>query len=169
MEKRRKGPPRKGDTQVVEFNGVVYRRRPGKKYYETNLYDKARKKLWTDSLHRAMWRAAHGDIPPGHDIHHVDGDHNNNVLENLECIPKAEHARRHNAFAGFNASPEFREHHKRIVKLAWANAPYRKYACLECGKDFESRRINLPPKFCSKRCCGIHNRRLRLARLRPGS
>ena len=44
-------------------------------------------------LHRDVWGAANGPIPSGHDIHHRDEDGTNNALENLECLPKAEHTR----------------------------------------------------------------------------
>ncbi len=44
-------------------------------------------------LHRRMWEDAHGPIPDGWDIHHLDEDKLHNDLANLECLPKAEHTR----------------------------------------------------------------------------
>lgn len=44
-------------------------------------------------LHRAVWEAANGPIPDGFDVHHRDWDKFNNTLENLECLPKDDHAR----------------------------------------------------------------------------
>lgn len=44
-------------------------------------------------LHRHMWEAVNGPIPAGYDIHHKDENKTNNVLENFECLPKAEHTR----------------------------------------------------------------------------
>ena len=43
------------------------------------------------SLHRYKWEKERGPIPQGWDIHHKDEDKTNNDIENLECLPKAEH------------------------------------------------------------------------------
>jgi hypothetical protein len=45
-------------------------------------------------LSRHTWREHHGDIPAGCLIVHRDGDTLNCSIENLECITKAENARR---------------------------------------------------------------------------
>ena len=34
-------------------------------------------------LHREVWREAHGDIPEGYEVHHIDANRANNQLENL--------------------------------------------------------------------------------------
>lgn len=47
------------------------------------------------SLHRYVWQKERGEIPEGYDIHHLDGDKTNNTIENLECLPKAEHTKRY--------------------------------------------------------------------------
>ena len=48
------------------------------------------------SNHRQIWEQAYGPIPKDRDgrsyeIHHIDGNPNNNSLENLMCIPIQEH------------------------------------------------------------------------------
>jgi AraC-like DNA-binding protein len=48
-----------------------------------------------ESLHRRVWIDAHGPIPDGWDIHHLDRDKSNNSLDNLEALPKDERARRY--------------------------------------------------------------------------
>ena len=48
-------------------------------------------------LHRLVWYEAHGPIPPGHFIHHKDGNALNNRLRNLVCVTRAEHNRLHAA------------------------------------------------------------------------
>lgn len=42
-------------------------------------------------MHRYVWEHEIGEIPEGWDIHHIDNNRANNVIENLECLPKAEH------------------------------------------------------------------------------
>lgn len=46
-------------------------------------------------MHRYVWREHKGVIPKGFDIHHLDEDKTNNSVENLECLPKAEHSRKY--------------------------------------------------------------------------
>lgn len=46
-------------------------------------------------MHRYVWRFYNGEIPPNHDIHHLNRNKADNRIENLECLPKDEHARRY--------------------------------------------------------------------------
>ena len=46
-------------------------------------------------MHRYIWKVEVGEIPPGHDIHHVDHNRLNNDLANLECLEHAVHTSRH--------------------------------------------------------------------------
>lgn len=51
-------------------------------------------KHWT--IHQYIWMVANGcDIPEGYDIHHIDGNKQNNSIYNLELIEKTEHIREH--------------------------------------------------------------------------
>ena len=47
------------------------------------------------SLHRYIWEKEKGKIPKGWDIHHVDEDKSHNEISNFECLPKADHTRKH--------------------------------------------------------------------------
>jgi hypothetical protein len=47
------------------------------------------------SLQRYKWEKEVGKIPKGWDIHHKDRDKANNSLENLECLSKANHTKKH--------------------------------------------------------------------------
>ena len=60
--------------------------------------------IWTDPengtlhreyIHRLVWIDAHGPIPLGHHIHHVDGDKTNNAIDNLELKSENQHAKDH--------------------------------------------------------------------------
>lgn len=46
-------------------------------------------------MHQWIWIAAHGDIPIGHHIHHIDGDPSNNCISNLIALDADEHNRLH--------------------------------------------------------------------------
>ena len=43
-----------------------------------------------EHLARVIYREHYGEIPPDHEIHHIDGDKLNNDPENLTAIPKSE-------------------------------------------------------------------------------
>lgn len=50
----------------------------------------------TRLVHRVVWEAAHGPIPPGMTINHLNGNRLDNRLVNLECVSQADnnkHAR----------------------------------------------------------------------------
>lgn len=49
--------------------------------------------------HRMVVHDAGIEVPPGHHVHHLNGDKADNRLENLEVIDEAEHHRRHMAEA----------------------------------------------------------------------
>lgn len=56
--------------------------------------------VWTgpntnEREHRALWVEANGPIPVGFDIHHINGDTQDNRLDNLECLSSAAHALAH--------------------------------------------------------------------------
>ena len=44
-------------------------------------------------MHRYVWEKHNGEIPPNHDIHHIDHDRGNNDISNLELYTKSDHAR----------------------------------------------------------------------------
>uniref|UniRef100_A0A6H1ZZP5 Putative homing endonuclease n=1 Tax=viral metagenome TaxID=1070528 RepID=A0A6H1ZZP5_9ZZZZ len=48
-------------------------------------------------IHRVCWETAHGPIPPGHNIHHLDRDTMNHALGNLVCLSLSEHGAIHAA------------------------------------------------------------------------
>ncbi len=47
------------------------------------------------SKHREIWIQHYCSIPEGWHIHHVDGDHFNNNILNLECVSPTQHKARH--------------------------------------------------------------------------
>lgn len=45
-------------------------------------------------VHHLLWEQHHGPIPPGHIVRFRDGNVSNVVIENLECITRAENRKR---------------------------------------------------------------------------
>lgn len=144
-------------TESIVFRGIEYRRGKGGRYYKVWRWNKKTDNWWSDSLHRAIWRSVHGKIPKGHDIHHRDGDWDNNDIGNLECLSRQEHNKRHGTFVEWNKTDAAKEHHKRIGAFWTKTAKYRTFTCLRCGDEFESRHLDPERiKFCSKRCSTHH-------------
>jgi hypothetical protein len=119
-----------------------------------------------------------GPVPHGHHVHHVDFDHNNNAIENLQCIPAKEHlalhakwdeeriiaARRHldairPLSKAWHSSPEGREKHKEIGAKAYANFKPKELSCAHCGAAFMSRKMGHSDIFCGNACKSAHRRK----------
>lgn len=77
--------PRPDLNHPVKYNGLTYTVRNTGYYGCTT----GKRQL----LHRDVWEAERGPIPDGWDIHHRNGDKRDNRVENLECLPKADHTR----------------------------------------------------------------------------
>ena len=48
-----------------------------------------------DMAHRRVWRKHHGPVPVGYFIHHIDGDKQNNTIDNLTLVDALTHKRLH--------------------------------------------------------------------------
>lgn len=169
------------EKDVVEFNGITFIRYPNAKtksarrYYYPYVGGKRAKGVGL--LHQEVWKAAHGPIPPGHDIHHRDGNPLNNDLANLECLTKAEHSARHAAefhdarvehadrirpmAAEWHRSEEGRAWHREHGKRTWEGRHSVQLDCIECGKTYEARGPRGDSRFCSRRCLSRYHERNR--------
>lgn len=76
-------------------------------------------------LHHDIWRAAHGELPPGHQVVFKNGDKEDCRLENLECLPaetiRARHRTGANQFTAGNAERRIAEN------MGWITTQARKY------------------------------------------
>lgn len=167
---RFKGPRvRVVSENAQEFQGTTYYRCG--KYFSDSASDGIRR------LHRAVWFTYHGTIPEGFDVHHIDGDRDNNQIENLLCLPRGIHLRDHglaqsvrmadvgrayqHLTKAWHSSPEGKEWH-RLHYLAMADVLRARYeaVCSCCGKSFMAAESvkNLSVRYCSK-ACKAHARR----------
>ena len=75
---------------IIEFEG--------RKYYRTDVGSMVYYRTQPPErryLHRDMWVSAHGPIPDGMDIHHLNGDGCDNRMENFSMLSAAVHMRQH--------------------------------------------------------------------------
>ena len=72
------------------YNGYKFTISKSTGYYRCTI-----PKMGRVSLHRYVWETERGKIPEGYDIHHLDENKQNNIVDNLECLPKAEHTKRY--------------------------------------------------------------------------
>lgn len=53
--------------------------------------------------YRRLYEKHHGPIPGGYHIHHKDGDHSNNNIDNLQCVTAQEHFEIHYSQGDYGA------------------------------------------------------------------
>lgn len=73
-------------------------RKPGGALYFSNsgyLYTVTRA-IQPCPVHRGCWEAHHGPIPNGWIVHHINGDIQDNRIENLACMSRRDHGLLHN-------------------------------------------------------------------------
>lgn len=180
--------PKNSDVRVesVVFNGYKYNRYPDS---PSSAHRRYFTRTGGHSLHRAIWEAAHGPIPKGWHVHHKDGDHLNNALENLECLPPSDHWNEHAASRkDYGQSEQQKQHlanirqaaiawHKSEEGRAWHRAhvqnslaktwaiprPTKTYShtCVECGAAFIAN--SAKAMYCGTACLSKRNNRVRNA------
>ncbi len=82
-----------------------------------------RKKRSLDKKGRRLYENIHGPIPKGFHVHHIDGDHSNNVLDNLTLMKGSDHSAWHNL-----------KRQSENIKNTWNSRPiYARYKKLSNG------------------------------------
>lgn len=164
-------------SESVVFNGITYRRYPDSENWADRMYftpGVAAKQKGVQRLHQEIWKAEHGPIPEGHDVHHKDHDPLNNDPSNLVCITAAEHDAHHAADRDYR-TPERLAHMEAIRPLtvewhrsdegrAWHSEHGKRVAeqrrtitqriCEQCGREYETADIvtGAASRFCSNNC-----------------
>lgn len=154
----------------VTFGGKIYRRYPDSPRPHLRRYFS--RSGGYGFLHRAVWEKKHGPIPLNCHIHHIDGDHLNNKIENLQCLPANVHREHHRPeYSARGRSKEQLEHlskirwktvawhksatgrkwHKKHAKEIWVGRkPEHSHVCEQCESKFKS---FMPwSRFCTVKC-----------------
>jgi HNH endonuclease. len=117
-----------------EFAGTTY-------YFNQNNGRYHAPKTWR-MLHHDVYSDRHGNIPHGWVVHHRDEDVHNNVIENLQAMPKREHDALHRARLRAAVSMSNRTRETAMVDLV----------CAQCGSEFRARHYPREARCCSKNC-----------------
>lgn len=144
-----------------------YRTYFGKRFYKNS------KGYWHNPMpihaHRWVWINHHGAIPEKMDIHHIDGNKDNNEIENLEMISRSDHLKRHWQEGRFDLdqrrkqlaeartwlrTPEGRKTQSQNTKNSWEKRklepPQWEIQCKGCGTNFKTRQKWA--KWCNQAC-----------------
>lgn len=158
------------------FNGEMFTRDERTGYYLCSRNDEngIRKRM-----HVYVWEYYNGVVPPGNEIHHIDGNKANNCIDNLECIRAEEHRKYHAENMtdkqkenvrtmqkqGILKAPEW---HRSQKGREWHKVHYErmksqlhkkaKFTCENCGKIFIAV-DNGNVKFCSNNCKSAYRRK----------
>lgn len=163
-------------------------------FYSGKKYAKDKRGYWRsttrphEGLHTVIWEEAHGEIPEGCEVHHIDLDPSNNQLENLQCLTKEAHRKLHadmrrgtmiepteqsvciQCGKTFASVKKNRKYCSDKCKQAWLTAHGRfnnrvVRVCERCGKEFETSKYDAT-RFCSTRCANTTTNEAR-AKLKP--
>lgn len=158
--------------EVVVYCGISFTRYPDSPHRHRRVYfwaDKGtRQRTGVTSLHRAVYTATYGPIPPGKLIHHRDLNPLNNAPENLEALTVAEHSDRHAdeyighwrmhaaairpLAAAWHGSEEGLAWHSEHGKRTWETREPARRTCVQCGKPYGSLARRADDRFCSRQC-----------------
>ena len=157
-------------VEKIVFDGKTYRRYPESSRSHLRRYFSCAGGY--GFLHRAIYEKKYGQIPVGCHIHHIDGHHLNNSLENLECLQAKVHREHHRPeysergkserqlahlaririkTVAWHKSVEGRKWHIKHAKQIWVGrGREHKLECEQCGSKFDS---FMPwARFCTVKC-----------------
>jgi hypothetical protein len=145
------------------YNGVRFIKYVSENYYHGKVRGKNK---W---LHRYVWETERGEIPNTHHIHHIDGNKENNLIDNLALVEKAKHLSDHitperrlklKALADkirplskiWHASVEGREWHRKQGIKTFSQRIAKENECACCHKKYLTKQLAKRARFCSNNC-----------------
>ena len=154
------------------FNGLRFRRDKKSGYYLNSTICKR--------IHVYVWEYYNGKVPKGYEVHHIDGDKNNNNIENLMILTKSDHLKIHasqmdadkinklrknlSVFARpkaveWHKSDEGRKWHKQHIEKQREKEAFQKEVfCNNCGTLFLTKSVK-PNNFCCNACKSAFRRK----------
>lgn len=152
---------------IQEFNG--------ERFYKCGYYYQHRGKR----LHVAVWEYHNGKVLKRYHVHHIDGNRDNNQIENLFLLPASIHASFHQheekqreyqlrhiedmrvLASEWHKSDAGREWHSEHAKQTWQSAEPVSYICTQCGKEFQTLHHYGKEEnhFCSNNCKSAFRRK----------
>ncbi|WJJ56810.1 HNH homing endonuclease [Staphylococcus phage vB_SAP01] len=124
----------------VSSNGIVKSNIRGKEHTLTNFTNKkgylmVRVAKRNIRVHRLIYEYFIGNIPKGYHIHHIDGNKQNNCIDNLECVSPSEHTTHHNKTDDFRYKRGKAPTQKEIKEIKQKYKPY-KYTMPMLAKEY---------------------------------
>jgi len=112
--------------------------------------------------YRKIWESVYGSIPRdeegrSYEIHHVDGDRNNNCLENLICLSAREHYELHLKQGDYLAAHVI-AHRLNLPFEGWQHSEETKLKISKANKGRESNRKGKPHSEETKKKIGETNK-----------
>lgn len=162
----------KKNPEYTEYDGQRFAKDKKSGYYRSSQKINGKQVL----LHRYVWEKYNGPIPKDCSIHHIDGNKDNNSIENLKLLSTSEHssmhtkdriaenpkqyaedfvARTNDKAKVWHKSEAGKEWHRMHAKSSIIPAMRKTVGkvCKCCGKNYEaSAPTAYRSKFCSRKC-----------------
>ena len=138
----------------------------GKKFYKQKFgYWVHKIKDQSVLAHRWVWENHKGRIPDEMDIHHIDGNKDNNEINNLKMLSRSDHRKEH--WTDSNLRQQCEKQLNSVRPLEWLKSEEGKKSvsekgkeiwkarkthiiiCENCGQEKEFKRL---ARFCCKTC-----------------
>ena len=158
--------------EEIIHNGIKYYRYPESRNAGARNYFTAAPMR----LHRVVWEQHNGPVPPGHHIHHIDGDTLNNDIANLTLVEGGAHLAGHwnderrdrqrehmravvqPASRAWHSSPEGRAWHAEHARVVFQGRQPQRRVCEQCGNEHDNLGHRTTDRFCSNACRAAHRR-----------
>lgn len=169
----------RGKTQVLVMNGVIvqFRKKTDDGYWVNT--DTKNHNGRITYLHREKLRLHLGlteEQMKGYDVHHIDGNKDNNDISNLKLITKEEHREIHNKrnenskrhvcrkcgrtyWSSVSKSVNICDRCDSSLAIGGSSMVTIKKICKYCGAEYETKGMNRNrSKFCSNKCKSAYRR-----------